>query len=92
MHGNRPPHNDRDTSRAASESMEEAAPRLRERVFRHIKRAGPHGATCHEVERYLKLRHQTASARIWELHQKSRVKDSGYRRSTPSGRLAIVWV
>jgi hypothetical protein len=37
------------------------------------------------------MRHQTCSARIYELHRKQWIHDSGRRRRTRSGRDAIVW-
>lgn len=52
-------------------------------MLRLLRQRGPNGATCAEVEQALRLPHQTASARI---------RDSGARRLTPSGRKAIVWV
>jgi hypothetical protein len=65
--------------------MRPKAGTLRALVLVHIRDAG--GATCSEVEDALGLKHQTASARIWELkggHTKHPlpilIRDSGERR------------
>lgn len=79
----------RDTSIAAAQSIAEGAEQLRARVLVEIRERG--GSTCDEVEVALDLRHQTASARINELMEEGRVRDSGQRRKTRSGRQAIVW-
>jgi hypothetical protein len=89
LYGGTPPHSNDSTSRAAAESIRPVASRLALAVLEHIREAG--GATCHEVEAGLKLAHQTASARIRELAQRDEVRDSGVKRPTPSGRMAIVW-
>ena len=81
-----------DTSEAAAESMRPTASTLRARVLRIIRERGSLGATCDEVEWVSGLRHQTASARVYELRKRSRIVDSGRRRKTRSGRNAIVWV
>lgn len=77
-----------DTSEGASESMEGSAATLRASVLRHITSAE---STCDEVEVALGLRHQTASARVRELALMNKIVNSGKRRKTSSGRLAIVW-
>jgi predicted transcriptional regulator len=81
LYGGTPPH--------SNESIRPVASKLALAVLEHIREAG--GATCHEVEAGLKLAHQTASARIRELAQRDEVRDSGVKRPTPSGRMAIVW-
>ena len=81
-----------DTSHAAAESMKPVAQPLRQKVFSMI--AGmPDGATCEQVEQHLCLKSGCASARINELVTKfGMIEDSGQRRTTTSGRSAIVWV
>jgi predicted transcriptional regulator len=83
------PHNETDTSIEAAESMEEKAPALRAQCLTHIVDQG--GLTCSELEEMLNGRHQTISARVWELRQRGFIRDSGLRRKTASGRKAIVW-
>lgn len=82
----------RETSRAAAESVRDAVPVLRERVYQHVCAAGAYGVTCDEAEGTLSLRHQTCSARFCELHTTGRIVDSTCRRRTRSGRAAIVWI
>lgn len=82
-----------DTSEQAAESVKETAASVRNRILKFIEIRGEEGATCDEVERFLGLKHQTASARIAELHHKfRRIVDSGQRRKTRSGRNAAVYV
>lgn len=81
-----------DTSQAAAESIAPEASQLREFVFSHIERSRGGGMTCDEVEVEAAMSHQTTSARIRELAQKGRIIDSGRRRPTRSGRMAIVWI
>lgn len=88
-----------DTSREAAYSMASSFSRVAEDVRRYIASRGPSGATADEIEQALELRHQTASARVWELAGKNRkdmrpaaIVESGERRMTRSGRPAAVWV
>ena len=80
-----------DTSFHAAESMRQGAETLRAKVFALIFAAGKKGMTCDELEAATGLRHQTASARVNELHRDKHIKDSGERRRTRSGRYACVW-
>lgn len=66
--------------------------RAKDKVFDHIKRSGVSGATCWETECKLRMRHQTASARIRELVIDGRLAPSGRVRPTGSGRNATVWI
>lgn len=61
----------------------------RSEIYEFIKHKG--GATCDEVEVALELRHQTASCFIRFLTQDGLLCDSGLKRLTRSGRMAIVW-
>ncbi len=82
-----------ETSEAAAGSMRARAPHDEERVYSFIASQGKHGATDDEIERALKMRHQSASARRNGLVLKGRVVDSGLEpRKTRSGRGATVWV
>jgi hypothetical protein len=81
-----------DTSKAAALDIHESAPSIRGRVRVKIVCAGGFGRTCDEIESLMHLRHQTASARIRELVLQGLIEDSGQRRSTRSGRGAIVYV
>ena len=64
----------------------------RQRILDFILLQGPNGATCDEVEAALGLPHQTASARICELHRKLKIKDCLRKRRTRAGGKAGVWV
>jgi len=82
-----------DTSRAAANEMSRACVTADERVvFRAIFEAAELGKTDDELEVETGLIHQTVSARRNGLVQKHKVRDSGQRRRTRSGRLATVWV
>ena len=48
-------------------------------------------ATCDEIEMGLSMIHQTASARVCELHKNGRIKRTGQKRPTRSGRAAHVY-
>lgn len=77
-------------SEAAAESIAKDTPRLRRLVFEEIRDAG--GLTSDECEERLGMRHQTCSARVHELMTEGKIRDSGMRRKTRSGRTATVWV
>lgn len=81
-----------DTSRAAAVSILAVQDRMVAEVFDALLAAGEEGLTCQEVESNLGMLHQTASARIYDLHQAGAIVDSGKRRETKSKRWAIVWV
>ena len=90
--GNKPPYAaDSETSEYAAEMIESSASSMRGDIFRLMKTRGERGMTCNEVERALHMRHQTASARLYELRHKGLIVDSGQRRVTDSDRWAVVW-
>jgi hypothetical protein len=79
-----------ETSTDALKSLDpEKQARREEKIFGYIKTTG--GATCCEVEEALGLLHQTASSSITKLRKAGHLVDTGKRRPTGSGRLAIVW-
>jgi hypothetical protein len=80
-----------ETSQAAATSIEPTAESLCGVIYAALKRT-PGGLTCSEVETRFELRHQTASARLWDLHTRGHIVDSGQRRPSLSGRASIVWV
>jgi hypothetical protein len=86
-----------DTSRAAAAAIPgSATERTRAAIYRRI-RDDADGATCDEIELEFGMPHQTASARLWELQGngvlrgQQLIEDSGARRRTRRGTLAIVW-
>lgn len=83
---------DQDTSEAAAHSLTTTTlSKLRLAVLQTID-SSIDGMTCDEVEVKLRMRHQTASARIRDLFLAGYIRDSGKRRRTRSKRFAIVWI
>lgn len=83
---------DSDTSIGAADSLTDiTVATLRGKIYALIEGFGASGATCDEVETYLGLRHQTASARIRELVLIGKIFDTGWRRLTRSGRKARIY-
>jgi hypothetical protein len=79
------------TSAQAAEQVEQTSSDSHRWLIRHHIKACPDGATCDEVEIALRLRHQTASARIRDLVLDGLLFDSGVRRETRSGAKARVY-
>jgi len=86
------PHNGTDTSIAAAKSQSGKATVDRIKIFELIKSCGDQGCTCDEAETRLGMLHQTASARIRDLHKLHIIRDSGDRRKTRTGRSARVYI
>jgi hypothetical protein len=80
------------TTIAAAASIEPHAPRLQDRVLQLLQAHGDRGATGEEIAAELQLRTSSATARVNELVQLGKVRDSGSTRENSSGRRAIVWV
>ena len=79
-----------DTSIAAHDSLDpEAKARREQQIIAYIKASG--GATCWEAEIALGLLHQSASSTITRLRNAGHLVDTGERRRTNTGRMAIVW-
>jgi len=85
------PFSDQGTSLAAARSLRLYVPALEARVLDAIRAAGERGMTDAEIEAATGLLHQTASPRRRWLALRALVVDSGLRRATPSGRLAVAW-
>ena len=80
--------NTTDTSLAAQKTIRPKAAAIRASIRKYLQEDP---STCDQIEVALGLRHQTASARICELRQTEQIFDTGARRPTRSGALAIVW-
>jgi len=80
-----------ETQRQAAVAVYPSSGSLRLKVLNAIG-LSPYGMTDHELERKLKLRHQTVSARRNELLKDGWIVDSERRRLTDTGRKAVVWV
>lgn len=81
-----------DTSLSAAKSVEARVPKMKMAVMDCIARGYDEGRTCDEVEVWLGMSHQTASARIRDLVKSGKIADSGKRRPTRSGRKAAVYM
>ena len=81
-----------DTSEAAAKSIDCSAESIRAQVMKMIADSRNIGLTCDEIEKRTDWRHQTVSARIRELSLMEKIKDSGDRRKTRSGRTARIYV
>ncbi len=86
-----PPHNATPTSRAAAESITNAAPTLRGRVYEAICRAGSRGLTRHEVAVATDIDLATVCPRVGELMRQGVIRVVGTRPS-PAGRASGVLI
>lgn len=77
------------TSKAAAMSMLKPLGRLQQMVYDEILERG--GCTDLDLEVTLGLIGSTARPRRVELLRRGLIEDSGERRPTDSGRLAVVW-
>lgn len=80
------------TSKAAAQSIKLTAATLREKVYSSIRRAGERGLTDLEVQDLLHMDGNTQRPRRVELVKANRIKPSGQKRKTSSGRAATVWI
>lgn len=81
-----------DTSYAAALGIVESSDCLRSQVFRFLHSSGTYGATDEEMQRALVMNPSTQRPRRVELVRLGLVCDSWRRRSTDSGRSAVVWI
>lgn len=81
-----PKHNGTDTSRIAADSIVGVAGRLRAMVLEQVNCGGSKGATSYEICEATGLVPHSVAARLNELQQLGKVRDSGLRRLGPSGR------
>jgi len=79
-----------DTSRAAAESMESAAPLLRMKVLDQL-RAAPQGLTPDECAARLGLTVLSVRPRFSELKLQGKIEPTGERRANVSSRAAKVF-
>ena len=81
-----------DTSQAAAESMRPVAPNIRQRVYDHMLTQGARGTTDEELVAALGLNPSTVRPRRQELERHGAVEKTRRRRTTKSGRQAVVYV
>jgi hypothetical protein len=92
------PYSDDDTSREAAESIVPHLSKLRAKVLAAVVASRFEGRTCDEVEAETGMRHQTASARMYELRNMGMIVaaetplGARVKRLTRSKRLAVVYV
>ena len=79
------------TSRAAAVAVAPKAPNLKEQVYAYIRGQGTKGATDLEGAAHFGMDGSTYRPRRVELVDEGRVV-AGWKRETPSGREATVWV
>lgn len=79
-----------ETSLKAHASQKDKAPSDCATILTRIRKYRT-GTTCDKLEQVLGMSHQTTSARINDLVRKGRIRDSGRREKTRTGRLAICW-
>lgn len=87
-----PPHVHQRTSYEAALQTKPRREGKKARILAFIEKRGRVGATCDEIEIYLGIKHQTASARIRDLYLDKKIEDSGRERKTTSGSPATVWL
>lgn len=85
-------HNGADTSAAAFQSTTTMSRALARNIVYSQIFAFPCGVTCDAVEEATGMSHQTCSARITELVIEGKIRDTGERRKTRTGRTARVYV
>lgn len=81
-----------DTSQAAAGLAVPVQYSARQQIIKLLAHLGELGLTDDQMETRLRRSHQTvSSARNW-LVEAGWVRDSGQRRKTRSGRMAVVWM
>lgn len=78
-----------DTSQHAATSMQPHTPHMHQTILQLLDTHGP--LTCDHIEHLTGWKHQTTSARLWELTKTGIVEDSGQRSRTRSGRTARLY-
>lgn len=81
-----------ETSRAAQASAQPKAGTKRALVLAFIRGRGADGATDEEIQRDLPMGPNTERPRRVELVDAGLIRDSGRRRETLGGAMAVVWV
>jgi hypothetical protein len=65
---------------------------MRARVLWYIRQCGEKGATDDQCQRWLDMNPSTQRPRRIKLVSDGLVRDSGRKRETASGAMAVVWV
>ena len=83
------------TSRAANRTRSEQSAILDNLILEEVRKAGKAGMTCQQIELNLGRKHESVSGNLSHLVNDTfppRIRDSGERGKTQSGRAAILWV
>ena len=80
-----------DTSITAAAEIEPALNKLQRKVLGFLRSQRETGATDEEMQIHLDMNPSTQRPRRIELVARGKVYDSGKKRKTHSGRLAVVW-
>lgn len=89
--GEPPAQSHSETSKAAADSIKKAIGPLHEKVLAYLE-AHPDGATDEEMTNAIPMVANTLRPRRRELELLGKIKDSGRRGLTQSGRSAVVWI
>lgn len=95
LYGGVPPHvHGSDTSLDAAQKIKPKLTEMHDRILSRFAEGNGEliGWTCYEIETYLKMKHQTASARLRELVVLDKIEDSKLRRKTSGDATARVYV
>lgn len=84
--------NIRETSRAAADSIQSAAPKQRADVLAYIRRRGTAGATRDEIAASLEMAVQSVTPRVVELIAAGDIRETSETRKTRRGRSAAVLI
>ncbi len=87
--------NYRATSREAHRTRSDQSRILDNLIIEEIRKAGPDGITCQQIEINLGRRHESVSGNLSHIvndDHRPLVRDSGKRGKVLSGRSAILWV
>jgi len=83
---------DPQTAHAAASSIRgQKASELEMQVVRAVIKH-PEGLACYEIQALTQIPNESLTPRLAPLRRKGLIKDSGQRRTAPSGRQQIVWV
>jgi len=78
-----------DTSRLAAHSVRNSAKTIRHRIISYMKHNSPQ--TTEQIASNLRLTYREVQPRISELHNASRIRDTGNRIVGSYGRNVILW-
>jgi hypothetical protein len=79
------------TSQQAADANREIRGAQRIKVYEYLVSVGPRGATDFEIGAALHILRTSAGKRRKELLELGHVEDSGERRQTDTGAMAIIW-